>query len=252
MPSRAYARKISASISNDLAGSDDDMNDADAILVVDFYIYILDFIVLCVLCAPFRACAPHSAARVDDEEKEESDGKDAQEGSEDGSQDEEEEDFDGEEGSDEGSRSSDGEEEVVVVPKKRKRGSKNKIDSESESEVLPKKKHKKNVSSTAEESPAPREIEYNILLYTPAQMKLKKSSRAPGTEIFTLKSDETWPTLRTYCSITTISSRGVSDPIRPNDEDKYEYLIKKALLIVKNPNVKIVTIVTIVHATYAT
>ncbi|KAJ7022246.1 hypothetical protein C8F04DRAFT_1194655 [Mycena alexandri] len=39
--------------------------------------------------------------------------------------------------------------------------------------------------------------------------------------------------------VTFTVPRQVSDPIHLNDKDKYEYLVKKALLIVKNPSAKI-------------
>ncbi|KAJ7696413.1 hypothetical protein B0H16DRAFT_1485009 [Mycena metata] len=227
--SRASARKISTSISkiavDDLADSDEETTDVDATLVVDDEKY-----------------------EVGDKEDEQEEEESSQENNDD------EEEFDGESegGSDEHSGGSDDEDEVIVVPAKRKyKSSKTAV---SDDEVVAKKRKTK--SQTAEEPP--REIEYKVLLFTAAQMKLKKSTRgAPVTEIVTLKSNETWPALRTYIlakinstlkpaqllfsnyTVTFTVPRQVSDPIHLNDEDKYEYLVKKALLIVKNPNAKI-------------
>ncbi|KAJ7046022.1 hypothetical protein C8F04DRAFT_1172992 [Mycena alexandri] len=237
---RSSARKIATSISqiaaHDLVGTDDETMDVDATIVVD------------------------------DEEIEKGASEDEQEdekSSEDDDGDDEEEEFDGEGqgGSDGGSQSSD-EEEVVVLPKKRKHKNKNKIAEESEDEeevvVVAKKKQKKTSSKTKTGKESPREIEYKVLLFTHTQMKLKRSSRGPPvTEIVTLKSNESWPALRTYILanlnstlhptqllfsnyiVTFTVPRQVSDPIHLNDKDKYEYLVKKALLIVKNPSAKI-------------
>lgn len=90
-------------------------------------------------------------------------------------------------------------------------------------------------------------------------MKKRKSARGhPITEIVTLDSTKPWAVLKTHFltkidtalnprllhfseySITVTVPRQVSDPIHLTDAAKCDYLVKKALLIQKNPSAKIV------------
>ncbi|KAF8153727.1 hypothetical protein K438DRAFT_2026635 [Mycena galopus ATCC 62051] len=135
--------------------------------------------------------------------------------------------------------------EPVDVPKKRKRAQEKEI-------VVSAKKQKPKA-----QIPPPRKIEYKISIYTAKQMMKAKSARGdPVTEVLILKSDITWQNLKTHV-LTTINNalnpellnffdyhivftipRKVSEPIRLI-EDKYDYLVTKALEIKKSPEVKI-------------
>jgi hypothetical protein len=88
-------------------------------------------------------------------------------------------------------------------------------------------------------------------------MKKSKSSRSPATEVVVLKSNVSWATLKTNIltqinealdppsllfrdySITFTVPPQVSDPMQLSDK-KYDYLVKKALQIPKNPSVKVI------------
>ncbi|KAJ7709385.1 hypothetical protein B0H16DRAFT_1703815 [Mycena metata] len=143
--------------------------------------------------------------------------------------------------SDENSSGSDNDDEVVILPKKRKHAAATEsTDDEEEEEtvIIPKKRKytKQSKESTIKE------------------MKEKKSARTPVTEIVTLNSGNLWPALRTHIlskinivlkphvllfsdyEVSFTLPRHVGDPMKLNDEEKYKYLIKKALLIKKDPN----------------
>ncbi|KAJ7862829.1 hypothetical protein B0H13DRAFT_2354477 [Mycena leptocephala] len=131
---------------------------------------------------------------------------------------------------------------------------------EEEEEVKAGTKRKREGSSKiSAKAPPPHEIEYKISMYTARQMQKAKSSRGhPITEIVTLYSNKPWPTFKTNLltkintalkphslnffdySITFTVPRQVSDPIQLTDHTKYEYLLKKVLLIQKNPTAEIV------------
>ncbi|KAK6988441.1 hypothetical protein R3P38DRAFT_2382470, partial [Favolaschia claudopus] len=102
------------------------------------------------------------------------------------------------------------------------------------------------------------EIEVKIAVFTSEQMKKAKSSRgAAAADVFSLLSDQPWNTLRTRISeqiitvinpailklddynITFTIPRQVSDPMRLVDGTNYQYLLKKALEIKKNPNARV-------------
>ncbi|KAF7372254.1 hypothetical protein MVEN_00084900 [Mycena venus] len=205
MSTRAASRKISTSIATlaaqDELGSDDEMVlDPDANMDVDITL-------------------------VDGEEEE---------GSEEEEDDDEEEEVDDDEDREEEEELEDQEEEedeeVVVVPQKRK-----------------------------QKRPPPREIEYKIAIYTAEQMKKTQSSRGPpNTQVVNVYSNEPWKRLKSHI-LTKINSvlkpdnlnffdftitfkvpRQVSDPMHLADDEHYKYLVKKALLIQKNPSAKII------------
>ncbi|KAJ7829625.1 hypothetical protein B0H13DRAFT_2372445 [Mycena leptocephala] len=184
-------------------------------------------------CTPqARAILSEAFLQSGDEEeddKDEDDGDTNEEEEEDsgtgGDTDEEEED------SDDNNSGSD----VVVVPRKRKRGRSGKKSNE----------------------PKPRDIEYKFAIFSAKEMKKSKSSRSPATEVVVLKSNVSWATLKTNIltqvnealdppslifhdyNITFTVPRQVSDPMQLSDK-KYDYLVKKALQIQKNPSVKVI------------
>ncbi|KAF7342308.1 hypothetical protein MVEN_01819200 [Mycena venus] len=221
MPIRSSARNISASIAN-LAASDllnsDDENQMDIDADVDVTLVQSD---------DEDHDGKSGAGDEQEDEEEEEASEDEEDDSEDG--DEVEEDKEGDKDEEE-------EEEEVVVGMKRKR----------------------KASAKKSDKPSPSEIEYKVCMFTAKQMKKAKSSRGhPITEILNLSSDKPWSTLESNIlikiqlalqpsvlrfsdySITFTVPRKVTEPMLLNDT-KYEYLIKKALLIKNNPNVKII------------
>ncbi|KAF8179367.1 hypothetical protein K438DRAFT_2021682 [Mycena galopus ATCC 62051] len=170
---------------------------------------------------------------IGDEQEEDTETSSSSSSSSSSSEDEEEADSDSMDG------------EPVDVPKKRKRAQ------EKEIAVSTKKQKPK------AQIPPPRKIEYKISIYTAKQMTKAKSARGdPVTEVLILKSDIAWQNLKTHV-LTTINNalnpellnffdyhivftipRKVSEPIRLI-EDKYDYLVTKALEIKKSPEVKI-------------
>ncbi|KAJ7934466.1 hypothetical protein B0H13DRAFT_2305561 [Mycena leptocephala] len=236
MSTRTSSRKISASIAKlaaqDLLVSDDEiMDDRDVDVDVDLTLVASD---------GAEQDETHGDGKGQHEEEESQD-------SEEGESQEEDEDDEGDNEVDESENESENgveeeeeddsdDGEKVVVPKKRKRSGSGK-------------------NSTA---PPAHEIEYKVAIFTAAQMKKKTSARGhPVTEIVTLLSNKPWAVLNTQIltkidavlnprllnfsdySITFTVPRQVSEPIRL-DATKYEYLVKKALLIKKNPRVKII------------
>jgi hypothetical protein len=90
-------------------------------------------------------------------------------------------------------------------------------------------------------------------------MKKKLSScGSPNTEIVTLASDRAWSDLKSHIlshirtalncpspnlddyNITFTVTRHVTDPVQLGGKEKYEYMVRKALLLQKFPNAKIV------------
>ncbi|KAJ7883598.1 hypothetical protein B0H13DRAFT_2667118 [Mycena leptocephala] len=225
MSTHAASRKISTSIATlaaqDELGSDDEMVlDPDANMDVD------------------RTLVDGEGGREeegeDDDEVEEEDSDEEEEDDDDEEQEEEEELEDEEDQEEE-----DQDDEVVVVPQKRKRGA--------------------SAKKPTEKPPAPREIEYKIGIFTAQQMKKSTSSRGPPiTQVVNLYSNESWSCLKTHIlakingvlkptnlnffdyTITFTIPRQVSDPMYLADVEHYDYLVKKALLIQKNPVAKIV------------
>ncbi|KAJ7170629.1 hypothetical protein C8R43DRAFT_875556 [Mycena crocata] len=105
----------------------------------------------------------------------------------------------------------------------------------------------------------PRKITYSICIYSPQQMKLKKSSRGPGVNDFLkLDSDEPWDTLKAQLlvkiseilapqtldfaqySVTFTFPHQVTDPLPLNDQTQYDHLVENALNIKVEPKAKIV------------
>ncbi|KAJ7132727.1 hypothetical protein C8R46DRAFT_1235676 [Mycena filopes] len=173
------------------------------------------------------------------------------------SRDRDDQDQEEDSGSDSSSDSSDDDEAPNSgTVRKRTAGASNadedKEEDESDDEAVVGKKRKRSRNSSEEPPPA-RDIEYQVLIYTPNQMKQKKSARgAPVTEIFSLAADEPWPELKIHIlaeindtlkprtlllsnyALTFTIPRHVTTPIQLTDT-KYDYLVKKALLIAKNP-----------------
>ncbi|KAJ7158158.1 hypothetical protein C8R46DRAFT_1292258 [Mycena filopes] len=175
------------------------------------------------------------------------------------SRDRDDQDQEEDSGSDSSSDSSDDDEATNSGTVRKRNAEASDVDEEedeSDDQAVVGKKRKRSKKSTEEPPPA-RDIEYQVLIYTPKQMKQKKSARgAPVTEIFSLAADEPWPELKirilaeindtlnprtlilsNYALAFTIP-RHVTTPIQLADT-KYDYLVKKALLIAKNPTVKI-------------
>ncbi|KAJ7934731.1 hypothetical protein B0H13DRAFT_1855024 [Mycena leptocephala] len=223
---RSSSRKISASIAKIAAqdlldsGEENDMDvdkDADKTLVQS------------------------GEEEEDDKDEDDGDGNEEEEDSGTGGDTNEEEEEDSgtggdtdkeeEEDSDDNNNGSD----VVVIPRKRKRSGSGKKSNE----------------------PKPRDIEYKFAIFSAKEMKKSKSSRSPATEVVVLKSNVSWATLKTNIltqinealdpsslifhdyNITFTVPRQVSDPMQLSHK-KYDYLVKKALQIQKNPSVKVI------------
>ncbi|KAJ7807324.1 hypothetical protein B0H13DRAFT_2483972 [Mycena leptocephala] len=168
-------------------------------------------------------------------EEEEEDDEDQGQDQDEDEDDDENEDEDDDEVPDADDDDSDDEDEVVVLPKKRKRGGSKKKSNELR----------------------PRDIEYKIRIFSAAEMKKATSARRPVTEAVILRSDVPWATLKTKIltqinnaldppslnfheyNITFTVPRQVSDPMQLTDHHKYEYLVKKALRIQKDPSAKV-------------
>ncbi|KAJ7866881.1 hypothetical protein B0H13DRAFT_2352242 [Mycena leptocephala] len=257
---RTSARKIATSISRiaaqDLTGSDDETVDEDVTIVVD-----------------------DEGAKNGDGEDEQEEGESSQE--ENDEDEDDEYDGEGEGGSDDRSGGSDDEEEDVVVQKKRKAktqtvdGSEDEEDvvvfptkrkhtssakktedseDDDEVEVLPKKQKASKIKTGAESIGAPRNRIQDSDLLT----RTNEAEEIALTKIVTLKSDDSWPALRTHIltkinvtltpprllfsdySVTFTVPRQVSEPMHLNEESDYDYLVKKAVLIVKSPTAKII------------
>ncbi|KAJ7939461.1 hypothetical protein B0H13DRAFT_1850756 [Mycena leptocephala] len=183
----------------------------------------------------------------EEEEEEEGPGKADEEEDEDEDEEEEEEEVEGQGKADEEEEE---EEDVFVVSD---------TEDDDVEEVVGQKRKRKGTGKAPTKKPIPaRDIEYKISIFTPAQMKKSKSSRGPPvTEIVNLKSNQPWSSLKTWIltsinealepfsldlhayNITFTVPRQASDPILLGKE-KYAYLVKKALLIQKNPSAKIV------------
>ncbi|KAJ7880824.1 hypothetical protein B0H13DRAFT_2345430 [Mycena leptocephala] len=107
------------------------------------------------------------------------------------------------------------------------------------------------------QEPKPRDIEYKFAIFSAKEIKKSKSSRIPATEVVVLKSNVSWATLKTNIltqinealdppslifhdyNITFTVPRQVSNPMQLSDK-KYDYLVKEALQIQKNPSVKVI------------
>ncbi|KAF7372261.1 hypothetical protein MVEN_00085600 [Mycena venus] len=113
--------------------------------------------------------------------------------------------------------------------------------------------------ATTDSLPTPRQIEYTTSFYTLDQLAKPRSSREPPvSDIFSFKSTEPWPVIKsrirrniqTALDLTTSIDlddykvsftipRHVKDPIILNDSTKYKQLVSNALKIKTHPAAKI-------------
>ncbi|KAF7354461.1 hypothetical protein MVEN_01135300 [Mycena venus] len=136
--------------------------------------------------------------------------------SEEEEEEEEEEDEDNEE-------EEDGDEPIVLG--KRKRG-----------------RPAKKPDATADSLPTPRQIEYTTSIYTPDQIAMPRGSRGPPvSEIFSFKSTEPWPVVKSRIRHNIKTALNLTAPIDLDDYNVFtKKLVSNALKIKTHPAAKII------------